>query len=56
MSDNDGWLKVCAQAAVEQDPDKFMKLIRELNGLLDAKRGLPPRASFRAIPRRTTRL
>ena len=45
MPDNDGWLKVCAQAAVEQDPAKLIKLIRELNGLLEARRGLPPRVT-----------
>lgn len=45
MPDNDGWLKVCAQAAVEQDPAKLIKLIRELNDLLEARRGLPPRVT-----------
>lgn len=44
MPENEGWLKVCAQAAVEQDPAKLIKLIRELNDLLEARRGLPPRA------------
>jgi hypothetical protein len=46
MPDNDGWLKVCAQAAVEQDPAKLIRLIRELNDLLEARRGLPPRVSL----------
>ena len=31
------WQKLCEQAAVEQDPDKLMKLISEITGLLDEK-------------------
>ena len=31
------WLELCEQAAVEQDPKKFMDLIAEINRLLEAK-------------------
>lgn len=31
------WRKLCEQAAVEQDPDKLMDLIREINNLLEMK-------------------
>jgi len=54
MPDNDGWLKVCAQAAVEQDPAKLIKLIRELNDLLEARRGLPPRVSLSQLQNDST--
>jgi hypothetical protein len=32
------WLKLCEQAADEQDPEKFLTLIREINTLLELKR------------------
>lgn len=31
------WLELCQQAAVEQDTDKLLQLIREINELLEAK-------------------
>jgi hypothetical protein len=31
------WLEICEQVIAEQDPDKFLKLITELNDLLDEK-------------------
>ena len=31
------WLELCAQAATEQDPDKLMKLVKEINELLEMK-------------------
>jgi hypothetical protein len=31
------WRKLCAQAAVEQDPKKLMELTREINRLLREK-------------------
>jgi hypothetical protein len=31
------WQKLCEQAVVEQDPDKLMELIRQINRLLDEK-------------------
>lgn len=31
------WEELCAQAAVEQDPNKLMRLIEEINRLLAAK-------------------
>ena len=32
------WEELCAQAAVEQDPEKLFRLITEINELLAAKR------------------
>jgi hypothetical protein len=31
------WLKLCEQAAVEQDPEKLMALTREICRLLDER-------------------
>jgi hypothetical protein len=31
------WLYLCQQASVEQDPDKLLVLIKEINDLLEAK-------------------
>ena len=31
------WLRLCEQAAVEQDPHKLMELINEINRLLSEK-------------------
>ena len=31
------WMHLCEQAAVEQDPDKLMDLIRHINQLLEEK-------------------
>ena len=31
------WEELAKQAAVEQDPEKFMAIIKEINDLLDAK-------------------
>ena len=31
------WRKLCEQAAVEQDTQKLLQLIREINQLLEAK-------------------
>jgi hypothetical protein len=33
------WKELCAQAAVEKDPKKLLALIREINDLLEDKRG-----------------
>ena len=32
------WRELCEQASVEQDPDKLLELVREINQLLDEKR------------------
>jgi hypothetical protein len=32
------WKQLCAQAAIEKDPHKFLELIKEINNLLEAKR------------------
>jgi hypothetical protein len=31
------WMELCAQAAVEQDPEKLMELVKEINDLLEEK-------------------
>ena len=31
------WYLLCQQAAVEQDPDKMLELIKEINDLLEEK-------------------
>jgi hypothetical protein len=31
------WMELCARAAKEQDPDKLMQLIAQINQLLEAK-------------------
>ena len=31
------WMQLCAQAAVEQDPQKLLLLVTEINALLEAK-------------------
>jgi hypothetical protein len=31
------WRELCQQAVVEQDPQKLLQLIREINQLLEAK-------------------
>ena len=40
------WLELCEQAATEQDPEKLMELISQINRLLEAKerrlKGNPP--------------
>jgi uncharacterized protein with LGFP repeats len=40
------WYELCSQAAVEQDPQKLMALVKEINELLAQKerrlKGLPP--------------
>jgi hypothetical protein len=37
MKDNPRWMELSQQASVEQDPAKFMELIREINRLLGEK-------------------
>ena len=36
--DKEPWRELCEQASTEQDPKKLVKLIREINELLEAKR------------------
>jgi len=31
------WMQLCAQAAVEQDPDKLTELVNQINELLEEK-------------------
>jgi hypothetical protein len=37
MKDNPRWEELCRQATVEQDPNKLMELVKEINRLLDEK-------------------
>jgi hypothetical protein len=39
MRDKPYWMELCQQALVEQDPEKLMELVREINRLLDEKEG-----------------
>ena len=32
------WIKLCTQASTEQDPDELVKLVREINDLLEEKK------------------
>jgi len=34
---NERWRELCAQAALEQDPQKLMKLVREISRLLSLR-------------------
>ena len=64
----EGWVALCARAAVEQDPKKLLELVSEINRLLDARRkglaneahdsgerGLGARAAEHGIRERGTR-
>jgi hypothetical protein len=31
------WMELCAQAAIERDPEKLMQLIAQINQILEAK-------------------
>jgi hypothetical protein len=37
MKDNPRWQELCRQAAVEQDPEKLLELVKEIDRLLDEK-------------------
>ena len=37
MRDQQRWMELCAQAAVEQDPRRLLELITEINRLLEEK-------------------
>jgi hypothetical protein len=37
MKDHPRWEELCRQASVEQDPEKLMELVKEINRLLDEK-------------------
>ena len=36
MQQNEKWIELCAKAALESDPQKMLKLLKEINDLLDA--------------------
>jgi hypothetical protein len=31
------WMELCEQAAIEQDPEKLMQLVKQINDMLEAK-------------------
>lgn len=37
-ANGEGWVALCAQAAVEKDPKKLLELVSEINRLLDVRR------------------
>lgn len=37
MKDKERWMELCSKAAVEQDPQKLMELVREIERLLAEK-------------------
>lgn len=37
MEQTERWMKLCAQVAVEQDPDRVLELVKEINELLQQK-------------------
>jgi hypothetical protein len=37
MRDNEKWMELCEQAAKEQDPEKFMALVQEIEALLQQR-------------------
>jgi hypothetical protein len=39
VNSEERWRQLCAQAAVEQDPQKLMDLVKEISQLLDEKQG-----------------
>jgi hypothetical protein len=34
---HDHWMQLCQQASIEQDPEKLIKLIQQINNLLKEK-------------------
>jgi hypothetical protein len=51
----EGWVALCAQAAVEQDPKKLLELVSEINRLLDARRKRLANSDDQLFPNRSTR-
>jgi len=41
-------MELCAQAAKEQDPQKLLALVEEINGLLEAEQPKPPGSQTKA--------
>jgi hypothetical protein len=37
MSDQERWYELCKQAAVEKDPERLLRLVQEINRLLEEK-------------------
>jgi len=48
------WMRLCEQATVEQDPDRLLALVNEINEILEAKerslRIIPPKEAPAAQP------
>jgi hypothetical protein len=45
------WKELCEHAANEQDPEKLLQLVKEINDLLDAKKHRLAEVSFSAQPK-----
>jgi len=39
VNSEERWRQLCAQAAVEKDPQRLMDLVKEISQLLDKKQG-----------------
>ncbi len=37
MTDPEKWKELCAEAAVEQDPERLLKLVQEINRILEER-------------------
>ncbi len=37
MENREKWMELCEQASTEQDPEKLLALVQEINRLLEAK-------------------
>jgi hypothetical protein len=46
--DLERWVELCELAIKEQDPKKFLEIVKQLNELLDARRGF---VSGGSVPR-----
>jgi hypothetical protein len=49
----EGWVALCEQAAVEQDPRRLLELVKQINHLLDARKQGLSKGMNQASPART---
>jgi len=50
VNSEEQWRELCARAAVEQDPQKLMELVKEIRRLLDEKQRRSPQVERSASP------
>lgn len=50
MEKSERWRELCAQAAVEKDPKRLMKLVAEISRLFDEEHARNPSSSENAQP------